>query len=215
MEYQGWKYNYKNNKFDLTCPFVIERPKSFYKYYALTPNSVQALTEMYLYATHPNQFSDLYDCNTYLLDFSKADENILRTLYAPLYNQFISLHGSLEELRKYTPEIYKTLLYRHLGIVSLTVNRDDYTLWNYYAHNSGFCIEFDTRHFTFLHHGPFPVQYVDELTPVKVTGNLQEATFIQTNVKLKAFEAEHEWRLLVSNPEGSDFMEFDKFGEKK
>lgn len=214
-EYKKWKYIYENGKFDLTYPNDIVKPKSFCKYYALNKNSVDALTNMYLYATHPNQFSDLCDCNTYLLDFSEADEETLSTLYShPIYEQFLAVYGNLETLRRMTAENYKIILYRHLGIVSLSCDTKASQLWNYYTNNAGFCIEFDTNEFYFTHYGPFPVQYEEKIKQVKVYKNLAAVTFLQANVKRKEFDIEHEWRMLVSNPEGLDFKMYDKFGEK-
>ena len=47
--------------------------ESFYKYYALNKTSVDALTHMYLYATHPCQLNDPLDCADDLIIFDDIE----------------------------------------------------------------------------------------------------------------------------------------------
>ncbi len=47
-EYSGWTYQVdNNNQYDIIPDVEIEKPKTFFKYYALNEYSVSALTEMY------------------------------------------------------------------------------------------------------------------------------------------------------------------------
>lgn len=213
MEYEGWKYIYNRETTDGNILRVIPnkeiaRPKTFFKYYALTENSVDALTGTYVYATHPNQFNDPLDCYEDILDFSESPEEILNTLYGDLYSVFLNFYG--KGLRAYTPKAFRTLFYRRTGVVSLSTSCDNIVMWANYANHSGFCVEFDIDCFPFLCYGPFPVHYVKELPSIKVGRDLQEATLLQTNLKLDVWKYEDEWRLLVSSPLGFDFTIFDE-----
>lgn len=214
-EYQGWKYTHDmESGYHVEPSENIETPKTFYKFYALSENSVDALVHGYLYVTHPNQFNDAFDCDEGLLDFQETDEKTLQCLYEPLYGKFSECHGGLEGLRHVSPQHFKTLFYKHVGLVAFASRKDNPALWAYYAQNTGFCLEFDPTKFPFRHYGPFPVQYVDELQPFQVHKNLPTASFIQMNVKQKVWEREQEWRLIVSNPEGEDFATFDRVGNE-
>ena len=215
MEYEGWTYRYaksdSSDRWNVIYPKSIIRPNAFYKYYALSPTSVDALTNLYVYATHPNQFNDYFDCYEGLLNFKRTDEGLLRSLYGSLFDAFVEQYGGCSALRKHTPSIYKVLFYSHAGLVSLSPRRDNPVLWAYYANNEGFCVEWDVAQFPFLTYGPFPVHYVDELRSADVH-NLQAASLMQTNVKSKSWQGEDEWRLIVSNPSGWDFNTFDDKG---
>lgn len=215
MEYEGWTYRYEKSECrrNVVCPQNknITRPDTFYKYYALSPNSMDALTNLYVYATHPNQFNDCFDCYEGLLNFERTDEVLLKSLYGSLFDAFVEQYGGRRALREHTPSIYKVLFYSHAGLVSLSPRKDNPVLWAYYANNEGFCVEWDVAQFLFRTYGPFPIHYVDELRPVDVY-NLQEASLIQTNVKTTAWQKEEEWRLIVSNPPGWDFNIFDNRG---
>lgn len=210
--YQGWTYIYDRSQFSLDFPEKGNAPHRFYKYYGLSERSIDALTGCYVYATHPNQFNDALDCCKGLFNFKTASEQDLQSLYGPYFYDFLKTVGDIESLRTFTNENYKTLLYRHCGICSLTTRRNNVTLWAYYTNNEGFCVEFDTKLFPFIHYGPFPVHYVKELLPINIDRNIALASFIQSTVKAESWRNEEEWRLLISNPSGFDFILFNEQG---
>lgn len=95
---------------------------------------------------------------------------------------------------------------------------DNYQMWALYTQNIGFCLEFDTGKFPFLHYGPFPINYTENIPgPVHigdVGGNL--AMIIQTNIKNVWWNYEDEWRLYIPNPIGFDLKFFgNEFEESK
>ena len=78
-------------------------------------------------------------------------------------------------------------------------------MWALYASNTGFCVEFDVDKFPFIKHGPFPIHYCDEIDPLIVQNeDMHAPLLIQTNIKNHVWSYEHEWRLLIENPEGQD-----------
>lgn len=214
--YQGWGYEAKEDdghfvfkvhpSSDLKCD-------KFFKYYSLSNNSVDALTNCYVYASHPNQLNDSYDCNSQILNFTTATEGDLLGLYDVFYQQFREVYGSEEALRERASDDFKDMAYRYVGIVSLTTRNNNAHLWHVYSQDSqGFCVELDVEKFSFKKYGPHPIQYVDKITLFDVKMNVPTALLVQTNVKTKDWEKEEEWRLLVSNPEGSDFNSWENDG---
>ncbi len=217
-EYQGWQYAGQKNgdvmNFDVKPSEDKEIPDSFFKYCSLNEKSVEALTRCYVYASHPNQLNDSVDCNSQILDFQTASQEDLKSFYgAELYPKYLEVYGNEQNLRSNMHEHFKLVSYNHIGIVSLSTRNDSIYFWNSYAQSGqGFCIEWDVRNFPFRYFGPFPVHYVDKITPFKVHSNIPTALLIQTNVKTKDWESEQEWRLLVSNPMGLDFNSWDDDG---
>lgn len=218
VTYQDWHYDACNqlDKIEFKVypsPVLENKPDSFFKYFALSDNSVEALTQCYIYASHPNQFNDSIDCSSQLLGFNNATNVELRSLYNGFYNSFLTLYGDEQTLREHTSEVFKTLAYRHIGIVCLTDNNCNAHLWHEYASDgAGFSVEFDVEKFPFRKHGPFPMHYVDKIEPFQVKNNMPIALLIQTNVKTKDWMNENEWRLLVSNPEGLDYNSWEDGG---
>lgn len=211
VPYQDWVYeSYEDNgrwgfKVEPTSDFKFNR-KTFFKFYALSDNSIDALTRCYIYASHPNQFNDSFDCHSQILNFKNSNDSILECIYGHLYNDFLNFYGGKEALMAYTSEHFKEVIYRHIGLISLAERNTNAHLWHAYSQDSqGFCVEFDIAKFPFKCYGPNPIQYVDKLIPHDVNNNVQAALFIQTNVKTSDWQSEQEWRLIVSNPEGLDF----------
>lgn len=214
MEYQKWKYIYcKNSKelYSVVPNQKIQIPETLFKYYALSENSIDALTGFYVYATHPNQLNDPTDCYDGIMDFSKTGEEDLHALYDFGYNNMLDIYGK-EGLAEASPDYYKILAYSHLGIISLCDNCKNPVMWANYAQNNGFCIEFDYSQFHFQCYGPFPIHYVDNIETINIDRNIAVATLVQTNVKLKQWEYENEFRILVSNPIGTSFELYDNNG---
>lgn len=169
ISYQGWQYYFDSARGIESWRIEPEvpKPESLFKYYALTENSVNALTNMYLYASHPNQFNDPTDCAASLLDFSNAPNDDLKSLYKPLYEQFLGEFGETG-LRQRAGKDFKLLGYKKMGIISFSPSGTDASMWGNYARNNGFCVEFDYHTFPFKYYGPFPIHYVDHLESVKI-----------------------------------------------
>lgn len=179
----------------------------------MSSNGVEALTGLYVYASHPNQLNDSIDCYPYLLDFSETTEEELEAVYAPLYEEVLAgCGGDINLLRLTTPEYFALFIGRKFGVVSLSQDNVNVSLWNNYTDSRGYCVEFDVGSFPFHNFGPFPIHYVDELNPIKIDKNIGVAFLIQTNVKTDDWEKEKEWRMLVANPDGFDFSTYENDG---
>lgn len=215
VEYCGFRYDADSKGyFNIVPNKNVLRPKTLFKYYALTENSVDALTNMYIYATHPNQFNDPFDCNEKLVEFNTWDD--VKNLWGDSFEKIKEEYHSINEACKDSSYVYKTLLYRKLGLFSLAPVGDNYIMWSLYAQNKGFCVEFKVEQFPFRHFGPFPINYVESIQrPIhigKVGGNV--AMLIQSNVKNKWWQYENEWRLYVPNPPGLDMKSIGNEADK-
>jgi len=215
----GWEYKYENEKFFITPDKEITVPDLLYKLYALSENSVNALTERYIYVPHPDQLNDIFDCNVELIQFD--DEEVIRTfLSGTLSEQEIEhqLNTNLVNTQLFVQRNYREILYRKWGIVSMTSDPNNVLMWSYYGDHKGFCLEFDIDKFEFDFFGPFPINYQCEINSISIKDvSIQLASLIQCNIKDAIWSHENEWRLMVEPPAGQDFNSpnlhqlFDKF----
>ncbi len=209
-EFHGSFYQYEETEgLCIIPPKDVTQPSTFYKYYALKDYNVEALTNLYLYATHPNQLNDPLDCAAELIMFD--DINIMRKFLEPIYPSVYSLYnGDEEAISDFARNAYKTYLYMKIGVLSLSTNCLDIPMWSAYTNHEGFCIELDLSNLPHKTIGPYPVNYVDHLTSISLKEeSIQLATIIQTNIKDSCWKHEKEWRLLLECP--ADFY-MEPFG---
>ena len=188
--------------------------KTFFKYYALSNNSVDALTHLYVYGTHPAQLNDPLDCDEDIIKFD--DVECIRIFWDKLYPDICQYYkNKLNEIIKFTQYAYKTWLYRRIGVLSLTDSAENIPMWSSYTEHKGFCVEFDLASFPHKKWGPFPINYQKEIIPICIKDScVQIATLIQTNVKLESWSYENESRLLLEAPTGWDLKVFGKDADK-
>ena len=187
IKYCGMEYCFDEDSqsYDI-LPHKENGPKTFFKYYPLSENSVSALTELYIYATHPFLFNDPFDCNKEIVCIKNDSD--MQSLWGELYNDFKSLcNNSKDLMMNYSKEALRTILYKRLGIVSLTEDCKNKIMWYLFG---------------FKHKGPFPINYTDDIIPFDISkygGNI--SMLIQTNIKNTCWKYEKEWRLLVYGPD--------------
>lgn len=214
-DYCGWRYKYDGGThgYGIEPSISMEQPMTFFKYYALTENSVNALTNVYLYASHPSQLNDPFDCNKKLVEFNS--EESIRSLWENLFPNLVQQFGNdFEAQRRYTQEAYMTILYQKTGIISLTTSNKCMQMWSYYANHNGFCVELDVEKLGFSYYGPFPIHYTNDMKPFDIAeygGHL--SMLIQSNVKSEVWKYEKEWRLLAYPPAGIDLVGVGEYKE--
>lgn len=209
-DFHGFLYQYDEIEgFRIVPKEGMNLPSTFFKYYALTDYNVEALTNLYLYATHPNQLNDPLDCAEELIKFD--DIYVIRHFLEPIYPSVHSLfNGNDEAISAFARKAYKTLIYMKCGVLSLSVNSLNVPMWSAYTKHEGFCIELDLSNFPYRYIGPYPINYLDKLDSINLKeDSIQLATIIQTNVKDSCWKHEVEWRLLFEGP--ADFY-MEPFG---
>lgn len=199
--HHGFLYQYdKTGSYHIVPKDSVQYPTTFYKYYALTDYNVEALTNMYLYASHPNQLNDPLDCAEDLIIFDNIA--VIQSFWESLYPTVLALcKGNEEAIKELTRKAYKTYLYMKWGVLSLSANCLDIPMWSAYTDHNGFCAELDFSNFPYKTVGPYPINYIDKLESISVNGkSIQLATIMQTNIKNSCWKHEKEWRLLLECP---------------
>ena len=211
--YQGWLYETEligdKMKFSVldSDGKYQNIPKNMYKYYALSNNSVDALTHLYIYATSPYQLNDPLDCNTSLIQID--EENSMKELWQDLYEKVNKQYLDIETRQKVSNQAFSEIIFRKWGVFSMTPNKDSEIMWALYSQNSGFRLEFDISKFPFNYSGPFPIHYCNEMQTITSSKySVPTMALIQTNIKYDQWSYEDEWRLMIHSPDGFDMQTF-------
>lgn len=200
------EYKFEDNSgklfFQITNHLKPIKPKTLFKYYSLNDYNIDALINGYIYATHPNDFNDVFDTFFNIIKFDNPDIN-----YSFLTEKMnYSSEKATEKLndQNHIAKNFKDIIYREIGVVSLTSDDDNLLMWSYYTNHKGFCLEFDYSKFDFTFHGPFPINYIKSLSPLslieKFNNSLELAMLVQSNIKFEGWKHEDEWRILVEAP---------------
>lgn len=170
-------FTYKLNEsgnYEVESPLI--EPTTLFKYYPNNNHSKDAMSNSYLFCSHPYQLNDPMDSSNILWDFS----NIKEGTYNSFYEHFeIEQSVSFENDKKEKFAVIKYLLYlnvtKRAGIISLTTEPLQTLMWSHYASEKGFMIELDYKeiknNLTKLNHSLknyafIPIQYVDHLESI-------------------------------------------------
>ncbi|HLW41249.1 MAG TPA: DUF2971 domain-containing protein [Flavobacterium sp.] len=210
-KYGEWIYKLVNQNHAVEHP--KKQPKSVFKYYSISENSISAILNQYLYCSHPYNLNDSMDCSTLLWDFS--------TLSKPLFLKFYEQYGLTEEFEidyekdkkngfAQIKELFFNFITNHAGIISLSTQPLHTLMWAHYSSEKGFMIELDweiiknnlkkenpkLNNYIF-----FPVQYVENLESIDFFGvNFRSADvpfLYSVGVKRNDWAYEGEWRLIT------------------
>lgn len=183
-------------------------PESLYHYYRIDRYGVDSLIKNYIYANHPFEFNDLFDCNRELISFEKATIDEILTLNRnPSKVEFIrQLYYSKKQIdRVHLHDILKQLVYNVIymktGIFCLTPLINNVIMWSYYTNHQGFAIEYDLAKIPSNHWGPFPINYTNKFTPIDYSVLKALSFLYQSNIKSKSWKHENEWRIIFYGPD--------------
>ncbi|MBR9855545.1 MAG: DUF2971 domain-containing protein [Algicola sp.] len=192
----------------------FELPKIIYKYRDWSDKyHKRFIAEREVFLASPETFEDELDCHNptrfdlltkeqiydYFIWASKRDNpNFSRQQHRAFARDWAK--NSLVNDKEYTKRFMENSVseyYQHEGILSLTENWNNDSMWNKYANNGqGFCIGYDTRiMFKFLGGGG-PVTYEDEIPIIMPEPfmKFEEAMRNRVYYKLKKWEFEEEYR---------------------
>lgn len=220
-EFNSWKYYtyIERGKVKYTIePFPKkDAPVMLSKYYSITDNSINAIKNLQFYISQPEDFNDIFDSHHSLIDFQNITfTTALNFLNKGKFNTDISKMWKEDkiELIKFIQHMFYSILLSRIGILCFTTNKYDELMWGYYNNHEGFLIEFDYSKFGKNYNGPFPINYVQNLSSFDINylgGNL--AFLIQTTIKKLMWQHEDEYRFLVE-PQGNDFEVQGLFSNK-
>lgn len=206
-----WTYRVEKTKdsyrYEIIPDEKIDLPNILFKLYALNDYAVDSLLNNYVYATHPSQFNDIFDCHEELIKYD--DPEFIKNFITNSYEEDSIRKEMLADIEKagvFIQRNLKEIIYRKLGILSLTGDPQNILMWSYYTNHYGFAIEYDLAKFPFKYHGPFPVNYQKEIEPISLKEcRIELAMLLQTNLKYDGWKHENEWRLLIESP-GTDMV---------
>ena len=189
-----------------------EIPESLYKFYSLTSYNLDALQNRYLYASHPYELNDKFDCFEGLINFDNVDERFVKW-YFQIYHKNSTSEEEYVEFKRNFKAFLPISLYSGFGVVSLTGNLQNPLMWAHYASsNHGFALKFKLECFSDKILGPFPINYQSAWKPLSLKVPLLTFLYL-TNVKSQIWKHEDEWRMIGvgENMSTPCYMESEEF----
>lgn len=213
----GWEYGFDHTtkRIVIKPNYKYELPHTLFKFYNVNENGVDALIHNYIYAAHPSQLNDLFDCSEEMIvydnpHFARRVLNdcrieILEDCGLDINNmtdeEIINNQQIIENLRRV---IWQSTFAKQ-GIISLTATPYNILMWSYYSNHNGFCVEYDYEQFPFDFCGPFPINYQPEIKKLHLRDiPFESAIAAQFNVKNEKWKHENEWRIMAYSREGID-----------
>lgn len=198
----NWEYTFSNDgRFNILPDKKFIKPDLFYKYYDVGNYSIDALLNQYIFISHPHLLNDLFDCSHKFV--SIPHEIALNNFLIPEDKK--NFYTEPEKFKESIQLRAQEKFFRKWGVFSMTGNPKNILMWSHYAQNKGFCIEFDIDAFDFAFHGPFPINYQNDICEIQ-SQHFDTAVLAQTNIKSEIWKYEEEWRLLVEPPKGEEFF---------
>lgn len=201
---EGDEFNIFNGKIFINRTTKIEKPPLLNKYYSIEQSyNIDALVNNYLYASHPKQLNDPFDCYPYFYKNTNDNNRKLYRLTKKLASYFKAEAFVPESfIYKGFCEILDLFIYQNLGIVSMTnVKNNAAKQWDHYTNHKGFSVTFDTNRLlksTSGLQGPFKISYPVKLSQMDVDEkNFRAQTVYKSLIKEKSWISEDEWRFFV------------------
>lgn len=207
-EIYKWTYAYDGTGFEVFPNEPTDKPQVLYKLYGLSEHSIDSLIHQYIYATHPSQLNDIFDCNEELLNFDDVEsiKNFLKDSI-PDEKLYSLIKHDFDNLKTFTQRHFREKIYRKWGVFSMTGNPNNVLMWSYYGNNKGYCIEFDITKFPFKYYGPFPINYQPKIDALSIKRiGIHIGIIAQCNIKDEIWKHENEWRLMIAAPDGQDMF---------
>lgn len=234
FNFNGVSYSAKPNFVDDQPNFIIKNPKRtlkpefLFKYYGVSNclyrNSIDAFLNHYLYASHPLNLNDKYDCCGDLIDYSKLSIDVLEIELSENYPAFDI--NKIRELYKSNKRFLEICLaeyqqqkhFMKIGVISLTDVSDDILMWSNYSQNSGFVLKLRTSFLPQDWFGPFPINYSENFQKINIKEfDILTCILYQSNLKHNYWGRENEWRYLtyIKNGEYHPYYNPDKSIERR
>lgn len=226
-KFKGWTYIHKPQeelKDSISIIPAKEKsiPEHLYKFYSLNPYNLDALKNNYLYASHPAELNDKFDCFKGMIDYNSASDELIK-FYLQIFHSEEEIKENFDELKELFQDAFPVSLFSGIGVISLTTKISNPLMWAHYASaNHGFTVKFNHKYFHEKVLGPFPINYQKNWEPISLK-NLMIAFLYITNIKAKAWKYEDEWRFIGSGKnmsipgykEDKEFIDNRKFPYQK
>jgi hypothetical protein len=192
--------------FEVIDPFKTPKPQYLYKHFSLNEYSIDSLITNYLYASHPLQLNDPYDCNKRVFNLDSTPLSIFQNFLGVLETEDRSLSikdmysHQRQDLNDLFLEAFWQLMYSKCGIVSMSDVPTNIQMWAYYSKLDGFQVKLDVQQIPNNFKGPLKIRYSDTLNKIPIDDNFFLPILYQITNKEKNWDHESEWRYLVTGP---------------
>jgi hypothetical protein len=193
-------------EFEVVDPENTPIPDYLFKHYSLNRNAIDSLSKTYLYASHPRQLNDPYDCNKYIFDLESTSlyvfQNFLGFLESSDENLSIEkmYYSQRQKLIDLFVEGFWQIMYSKCGIISLSDLPTNIQMWAYYSKLNGFQIKLATQNLPANFKGPLKVRYSSEYDRISIKNDFFLPVLYQICNKEINWKHESEWRYLVIGP---------------
>ncbi|MHA7112522.1 DUF2971 domain-containing protein [Sunxiuqinia elliptica] len=155
-----------NTQNQIDYPKAISLPKELLKFYLCNENSIKVLKNQEIWASHPSQLNDPFDCSIELWEDNSFNNELLKDYLKEINNDNNFLSASPFRIKK---EILGTLQ-ALLGIYCLTETETDQQdlFWGYYNNHEGFAIKYDIDKLSKAWGNPFLVEYCNDLETQRI-----------------------------------------------
>lgn len=213
IEFTQWDWIYRVHQkqddeydFEVIDPLKTSKPQYLYKHFSLNVNSIDSLMKNYLYASHPLQLNDPYDCNKRIFNLDPTPLSIFQIFLGVLetFDKTISIKEMYSHQRQDLNDLFLEgfwqLMYSKCGIVSMSDISTNIQMWAYYSKLDGFQIKLDTHKLPENFKGPLKVRYSPILNKIPIENNFFLPVLYQMINKENNWDHESEWRYLVVGP---------------
>lgn len=219
FEYNNFTYSIDYSSQE-NVPKIIHKqsiPDSIFKFYSISKYNIEALSQNYLYASHPIELNDILDSSPLLLYSSRPISfEIYENFYKGIFNSkkeledFYTEDVESNQCKKLINHMYN-MSFNLLGIISLSERENNTLMWPHYTQERGFQIKFNVS--SLLQSiqdklndddgelfGFHPINYTNELKPIDVSRfrSFHIPTAYASNIKLNDWQYEKEWRIIAS-----------------
>ena len=208
----GWIYRVHLKEsfdydFEVIDPNNTAKPRYLYKHFALTEYSIDSLAKNYLYASHPLQLNDPYDCNRFIFDLQSTPLSVFQNFFGnpeirdqnlPIQDLYLNHRQKLIDLFL---DGFWHIMYSKCGIVSMSDLPTNIQMWAYYSKLDGFQIKLDTQKIPTNFKGPLKVRYSAVISKIPIERDFFLPVLYQITNKENNWDHESEWRYLVIGPD--------------
>ena len=166
-----WNFAGDQPNFIVINPTKTLKPDFLYKYYGVSnclyKNSVNAFLNHYLFASHPLNLNDKFDCCADLIDYSSLSVEDFQLELPEKLSKFPkdkipeNYNSDKRHLENCLGAVHQQKQFMKIDIISLTKIPNDILIWSYYSQNSGFVLKLRTSLLPQEWSGPFPINYTE------------------------------------------------------
>lgn len=208
MLINGRKYDLAPSSQHLRLKILNQTPNKVAKYFALNNHNIKGIENLTLFANTPNKFNDLFESAHQNLPFDKFPFEAFGGVIGDRYHEEMAIFKS--EPQKFYVRM-RTNIYSHFiqstGLLSTSVNCHSDLMWAHYTNNEGFLLEFNVWAMPNNFTGPYPIQYIDDLSLMtrKHSDDLRLQIYSTFLLKKAIWEYENEYRYIIYPSKGSAF----------